>query len=229
MLLPLAVGFVAVSLGTALALVPQKESRIGPGVRLVALVAALSVIGAHLLPEAFHSVGWIALLWLAAGAALPSLLHVGVRAVFRNRTIEARKGAELTALELGYVGLVIHRFGDGLSMGAVEHATASKWAELIVLLALAAHIVPVTTIMLFAIRDLRGIRSAVVRGFGLLVATLAGVVFVSALGASSEEPLPWVSALVAGLLLHVVSHEIPTHKGARAGAATKPTKAGRIG
>lgn len=213
MLLPLAIGFVAVSLGTALALGPRTDSRIGPGIRLVALVAALAVIGAHLLPESIHALGWIALLWLALGAALPSLLHVVVRALLTGRSKEqSHDGAALAALELSYVGLVVHRFGDGLSMGAASRATSSPWAELVVLLALAAHIVPVTTVMIYAVRDLRGPRSALVRGAGLLVATLAGIVAVSLLGASSEEPLPWVSALVAGLLLHVVSHEVPRRK-----------------
>lgn len=212
MILPLTVATVAVSLGTLIALGPKEGSRwMGP-VRVIALVSAIAVIAVHLMPEAVSALGVVAFAWLVLGAALPVLVQLLVRLAFRTPPSEPGRAGALAALELGYFGLLVHRFGDGLSMGAVEYATSSLLAKVAVLLALAAHIVPVTTMMLFLVRDLRGKRSAWLRGLGLLVATLAGVACVSLIGASAEEPLPWLSALVAGLLLHVVLHEVPVRK-----------------
>ncbi len=94
------------------------------------------------------------------------------------------------------------------------------------LVAFAAHIVPVTAVMLLAIQELRGRGAALVRAAGLLAATLAGVIAVGVLGAGSDEPLPWLSALLAGLLLHVVSHELPRRGVTRAPEAEPAAGAG---
>src|SRR5260221_10257732 len=173
MLLPLTVALVAVGLGTWLALGPPDGARIVRPIRLVALVAALAVIATHLLPEAFHELGIKALAGFAAGLALPSAADAIAATLAKQGGSEPT--ASVAALEISYAGLLAHRFGDGLSMGAIARASSTQGAALAVLLALAAHIVPVTTVMIIAAASLRGRRAALFHAGGLAVATMAGV------------------------------------------------------
>ncbi len=202
MAFPLAVALIAVFLGTWLALFRPASPRALTAVRRVSVAAALLVIATHLLPEALHGLGALALIGFAAGAALPAILaHVG-----RLLTPHGQV-ASVVALEISYAGLVIHRFGDGLSMGAYATGKDGFLPIAAVVLALAAHIVPVTTVMLLAVASLRGRQAALVHGFILAAATMAGVAL--AFVAMGNEPAPaaaWISAIVAGLLLHVVAH-----------------------
>jgi hypothetical protein len=219
MLFPLVVAFVAVLLGTALALGPREGTRAVWPIRLVAMFAAVAVILTHLLPEALHELGLRALAGFAAGLALPSLAEGIGSALARRRGTDHGHGhghghgghpGSLAALEIAYVGLVLHRFGDGLSMGAYSRTTGTPWAAAGVVLALAAHIVPVTTVMILAIAALRGRRAAMLRAAGLAAATMSGVVVASvAVSGGSESSAPWISAVVGGLLLHIVAHDVP--------------------
>lgn len=209
MLLPLTIAFVAVALGAALAILPREGARIVKPIRLVALVAALVVIATHLVPEALEELGPRALIAFAAGIALPWVLEALGGVVAQSRAAGA-PSTPLAALEISYAGLVVHRFGDGLSMGAIARSSDTPTAALGVLLALAAHIVPVTTVMVLAFVSLRGRGSALFRAAGLAVATMAGVVAAElALDQGPKDVSPWVSALVAGLLLHLVAPSIP--------------------
>jgi hypothetical protein len=80
--------------------------------------------------------------------------------------------------------------------------------------------------MILAIADARGKTAALLHGAGLAVATAAGVLAASAalglegLSAAGHGPEPhahggagvpgaWISAVVAGLLLHIVLHDMP--------------------
>src|SRR5262245_22230281 len=138
MLLPLTIAFVAVALGAALAILPREGARIVKPIRLVALVAAVVVIATHLVPEALEELGTRALLALAAGVALPWALEALGGVVARRRAGDA-PSTPIAALEISYAGLVVHRFGDGLSMGAIARASDTPTAALGVLLTLAAH------------------------------------------------------------------------------------------
>jgi hypothetical protein len=221
MLFPLAVAIVAVALGAWLAL-GQRDAlnTLGP-LRVLALVAALAIIALHLLPEAFHDLGALFMvLGVAAGAVGPWALQRLTVAAFRNRMDGTRHGA-VVALEVGYAGLAVHRFGDGLSMGAASSAEPGLTSAGVVL-ALAAHIIPVTTVMILAVDAENGRRSAVRHAAGLALATVAGVVTAGALIHGARRELsPWVSAVVAGLLLHIVTHEAFGHRAHR--PVTPPT------
>src|SRR5262249_44784053 len=150
-----------------------------------------------------------AALGVGLGAAFPTAAEaLGARIARsspladRARSNEPDAGARI-GLEVTYGALVVHRFGDGLSMGAVGSNT-------FVVLAIAAHIVPVTTVMLLAVERLLGKRAATLRGVLLAIATMAGVVVSSLVAALDETALsPWISAAVAGLLVHVVVHDLP--------------------
>jgi hypothetical protein len=209
MLLPLIVAFIAVALGAAIAILPREGTRIVKPLRLIAFVAAVFVIATHLLPEAVHELGLRALVAFALGTCLPWLMDLSGTLLARLRGA-APGSSSLAALELSYAGLVVHRFGDGLSMGAIARSQETPSAALTVLLALAAHIVPVTTVMVLAFVSLKGRPTALIRASGLAVATMGGVLVAGfALEQGPKDVSPWVSALVAGLLLHLVLPAIP--------------------
>lgn len=211
MLLPLVVAFLAVSLGAWLALGPREGTASVRPIRLIAIAAAVLVIVLHLLPEAFHELGMRAMLGFAAGVVIPTVTEWVGAAL--SRRPGPKDGGALAGLEIAYAGLVVHRFGDGLSMGAYSPVDHGVWAQAGVVLAIALHIVPVTTVMILAIVALRGRRAGFVRGALLALSTMAGVVVAGAVvagGAGKTEAVsPWISAFVAGILLHVVAHEMP--------------------
>ncbi|HEX4336788.1 MAG TPA: hypothetical protein VH062_12805 [Polyangiaceae bacterium] len=209
MLLPLLIAFLAVAMGTALAIVPRDGARIVKPIRIVALVAAVAVIATHLLPEALSELGAWALVAFAGGMAFPWIMDVLGHLIGRSQGDGARS-TPLATLEVSYAGLVVHRFGDGLSMGAIARTSETPTAAVTVLLALAAHIVPVTTVMVLAFVTMKGRRVAMVRAVGLGVATMGGVLVAGfALEHGPKDVSPWISAVVAGLLLHLVAPALP--------------------
>lgn len=203
MLFPLVVGLVAVALGALFALGPPVGAKIIGPIRIASVVAAVAVIAVHLLPEAFHAIGLWCGVAFAGGLAAPRAVE-WIAERFADRA--ARK-ARHAALDIGYAGLVVHRFGDGLSMGAYAELPGSSLAHAPVLLAFAAHIVPVTTVMVLAALSAKGRGAAIKYAAGLAAAIGGGVVAASAvLTRVSQGVEPWISAAVAGLLLHVVVH-----------------------
>jgi hypothetical protein len=211
MLFPLVVAFVAVALGAALALWAKEGSHAVTAIRVVAIVASAVVIGTHLLPEAVHELGARAFAMFAVGVALPALVEAVTRRVARSQADPGTSGvAHAMGVEIAFVGLVVHRFGDGLSMGAVGSTGPTFWQGAFVVLAVSAHIVPVTTLMILAVAAVRSRASAVAHAGILAASTMAGVVVGAvAVQSGSADESPWISALVAGLLLHIVVHDLP--------------------
>ena len=115
------------------------------------------------------------------------------------------KGGQ-TALEFGYAGLLVHHVADGLGLGAYG---AGEQLELDVLLALAVHTVPLVAVVTLAYRGAAGTRAAVWRSFGLAAASLMGIAVSAAVTPEqAHEFEAWVAAAVAGLLVHVVTHDL---------------------
>jgi hypothetical protein len=110
-------------------------------------------------------------------------------------------------IELGYLGLVVHHVGDGLGLGAYGGGARGTRAD--VLLALAVHTVPLVAVVTFALRDTRGKRAAVLASAGLAIASIAGVLASGLVSAELVATLTgWIAAGVAGLLVHVVTHDL---------------------
>lgn len=202
-LLPAAVAVAAVALGLLLGLVPPGKAGIVGPLRTFALAAALTVVLTHLLPEALEELGASAVLLVAAAAALPAwwrmLTGLGTHS-------HAPGHAGLIA---GYLGLLVHHVGDGVGLGAYSQLPGGALAHVDVLLALAVHTVPLVAVVTFAFRAVSGLRSAVLRAGGLALASVSGVVL-SAFVADGEAHhfSAWIAAGVAGLLLHVVTHDL---------------------
>ena len=192
MFVAIAVPLVAVAAGTLLALAGGARPRVLVPVRSFALAAVLVAVITHLLPEAIESGGPWVLAVFAAGVAVPQLLG-------RLGKQHAR-----VVTELGFVGVVLHQIGDGLVLGAVS----DHWD---VVIAIGAHTVPLAAAVTLGIVAIRGRRAAVGRAAVLAIATILGVVLASSGGPMiASDVTPWVNAAVAGLLVHLLSHDLPT-------------------
>jgi hypothetical protein len=184
--------------------------------RTFAFAAALTVALTHLLPEALAELGAPAVLLFAATSVAPAWGRILVR----SRCQDHDHGGH-AALSAGYAGLVVHHVGDGLGLGAYSELPGGPSAHADVLLALAVHTVPLVAVVTLAFRSLSGTRAAVGRAAGLAGASIGGVILSTAVPEHLVHALSaWIAAGVAGLLMHVVTHDLgrdlPTTPAARA-------------
>lgn len=195
MIFALAVILGTITLGTVLAFLPGLGPRALGVVRAFALGAAVAVVLLHLLPDALAVVGPRAFLALLIGVLLP----LGIERLFDRRS--TARTVEL-AFEVGFVGLLAHSFADGLALWAVAGNSAA-------ILALGAHVVPVTTVVVLREVEHRGWGRALARAAALAGATVAGLLAGEAVAVESIASIqPWITAVASGLLLHVVAHEV---------------------
>ncbi len=204
MLIPLAAALGSVLLGVLLAFVPgRQESMLGP-IRSFALTASLAVVFMHLLPEAYEVLGATTFGVFLAGLALPSVL--GAAAGKLGSGSRQRAG-----LEVGYAGLLLHHVGDGLSMGALSEHDHAGHGHVDVVLALAAHTVPVAAMVVLAFGGASRKKEASLRALGLAISGGGGVVLGHVVSAGFVAVTAWVAALTAGMVLHVVAHDLRQH------------------
>jgi hypothetical protein len=193
---------VSVVVGALIGLMPRGDRGFLGPIRTFAFAAALTVCFATFLPEAFESLGIFATLPFALGLALPILLEKAL-------TLAARKQKSVnTRLELAYIGLVIHQFADGLSLGSFATGVHEGHEHLEVNLSIAAHTIPIVALFVMSFVALRGRSSAMFRAAGLALAVILGV-FASSYAGITFDPrhAAIVSAAACGLLLHVVLHD----------------------
>ncbi|HJL19992.1 MAG TPA: permease [Sandaracinaceae bacterium LLY-WYZ-13_1] len=199
MLLPLTIAAGSVVAGALLGLGGQRRSI--SALATFALVSALVVVLAQLLPDALAALGLIALAVFAAGAVVPTLLE----------KLAARRGAahaDRWGLELGYGALLVHKLADGVGLGTYGGEHHAGHGHFDVLFAIAAHTVPMVALVTIAFARAVGTRSAVRRAAGLAAATVLGVLVPNLVPTALFEAVePWVTAAVAGLLLHVLAHD----------------------
>lgn len=186
--------WLSVLLGAALGVWQRFAPRVTEPIRTFAVVAAALVVSLSLLPHALQSEGLGGLLGAAGGyAAIPALERLGM-VLFRRGDPQALR------LELGYGGLLLHRFGDGVTMSVEGHGHGVLWA-------LGAHEIPIVALVTLAFAP-RGLRVALLRATGLGLSSSFGYFLVGALPASSWHALHgWADAAAAGVLIHVVAHE----------------------
>ncbi|MDG2336272.1 MAG: permease [Myxococcota bacterium] len=210
MWLALAVSVGSVAAGTAVVLLGTRSRRWLEPVRTFALVAAGVVVLAQLLPAAMSQVGLWALLVFGIGLVAPA----GFERLVRNRAQRPGQGpgtgrdASWVAVELGYIGLLAHKLADGMALGLFGGLGHSGVVEVGGLVAIAAHTVPITGVLVLAYADRYSVRQAILRAAGVATATVLGVLVVGATPAdimASGEP--WILALASGLLLHVIGHD----------------------
>jgi hypothetical protein len=197
MALSLLYALIPVIFGAALAAAPGLDRRaLGP-LRTLALAAAVAVVGGALLPEAASALGG----WTAA-AFLLGLLGP----VLAERAASAWLDREGGGLALALPALALHQLSDGLQVGAAM-ATSDDGA--VVALAIAAHTAPLLAAVALTWAGLFGPRGALARVAALAGATALGVAVGSGAGAAPlAGAAPWIQAGLAGLLLHVLGHDL---------------------
>jgi hypothetical protein len=201
-LLALLVAVLSVLLGAALSFVPSTSRAVLGYMRTFATLAAVAVVVTHLLPEALRELGPLSILLFLAGWFAPALAHF-----IGRRSTSGR--AQHAVLEAGYWGLVVHHVADGIGLGAYTRLPSDQGSHLDVIVALAAHTVPLIAVVSLAYRTTFGARAAIFRSLGLAAASVVGILLSSLAAASTIESYsPIIAAVAAGLLLHVVTHDL---------------------
>jgi hypothetical protein len=200
-LFALLVAVSSVMLGAALSFAPASRGLLGY-MRTFATLAAVAVVVTHLLPEALHELGPLSILLFLVGWFAPALAHsVGQRST-SGRSAHA-------VLEAGYWGLIVHHVADGIGLGTYTRLPSADGSHLDVIVALAAHTVPLIAVVSLAYRTTFGARSALLRSLGLALASIFGIALSSLVAAETIARFaPTIAAIAAGLLLHVVTHDL---------------------
>lgn len=182
--------------GIALALTPWFRRELLRPARLVAVIAVVAVLVFVLLPASFAAEGGVAVVVFLAALVVPLLLE--------RLALRAGLGHGV-AVELAFAILLLHQVVDGFEIGTAHALGTAPWA---ITLAIAAHSVPFVWAILLGIAQRRGVRAMLLRGSSLLVATGVGTALGHRLPSHLEEAIGWLPALVGGLLLHVVWHDL---------------------
>ncbi|AUX26087.1 hypothetical protein SOCEGT47_066420 [Sorangium cellulosum] len=194
----------AVILGGFAAVFRHRSASAMSAIRTFAVVAAGSIALLHLLPEAVDEVGWLALIAAAAGFLAPAMLE---RIVLGE---EGAHRAPTTALAMGYAAVLAHQFGEGAAIASLARVGL---LSVPVVLALAAHTVPLAMVVAIQVLEVRpgaGVKRATsVALAGIALATVVGAFATRLVDVERFEAVePWVLATVAGLLMHALSHEV---------------------
>jgi hypothetical protein len=153
------------------------------------LVAAITVVGGDLLPESIDGLGLLAIAVVFAGVFFPGWIEHA----FERRV---RIG-----LELGFAALVLHHIADGVAIALYQDPS--------VLIALVAHTIPVIAVVVLRFSLERGRKHAIIRAAILGAAIAIGAALGQIVTGEAIEPVePWIGAAVAGLLLHVITHDL---------------------
>jgi ZIP family zinc transporter len=200
----------AILLGGLAAVWREHGRRAMPGIRTFATVAAASIALLHLLPEAIADAGWGALGAAAAGLFAPALLErLGPGHEHGTRRTTA------ATLWMAFAAILVHQIAEGAAVASLARAGALSAA---IVLAIAAHTVPLAMVVAIRVLELRrpeeasNWRAAVLALLGVALATVGGGLSGNLLGSERVGQIkPWLLAAVAGLLLHAVSHEMRPH------------------
>ncbi len=192
-LLPLALGPALVG---ALKKSPGRRLALGAGVG----VAVSGLLLLHVLPHALGVAGWVVLPLALVGWILSLLLH--------RWGVYLRSGL----LHVAMAGLALHAILDGVALvGAGVHSGegggghAHDEVGLLLALSVVVHRLPVA-MAIWSLGGRKSKRTATILLLAVAIATVAGF-FLGGwlLPLLSSPALAWVQALLAGLLIHLVS------------------------
>lgn len=221
MIVALSIALSSIALGALLGLLPGNVRRSGSPFHTFAMVMSVAVVLGQLLPEALGELGIAALAAFAVGFAAPRFAERLASYFSRPACLHDDAMCTDLGLELGYLGLILHHIGDGIGLGLYTGPLHEGHGHYDVLAALAGHTVPLTALVVLAFRTHRGPIDAALRAVGIALSTMLGMALASLLTAEQLESWsPWLTAIVGGLLLHVVAHGWPDDP--------SPTRASRM-
>ena len=207
MLIALTVAIAAIALGTVLGLLPGSSPRAAGPFRTGAMVTSIAVVLGQLLPESLSHIGMWGLCVFVLGYMAPRAAER--LATWLRKPACSHEDAMCTdlGLELGFVGLLLHSIGDGVGLGLYSGPLHQGHGHYDVLFAIAGHTVPVAALVALAFKTHRGTANAIVRAIAVAFAMILGMMLANALSVSVlVRAEPWLTALVSGLLLHIVTH-----------------------
>jgi uncharacterized membrane protein YraQ (UPF0718 family) len=207
MLIAITVAIAAIALGTALGLLPGSSPRAAGPFRTGAMVTSIAVVLGQLLPESLSHIGMWGLCVFVLGYMAPRAAER--LATWLRKPACSHEDAMCTdlGLELGFVGLLLHSVGDGVGLGLYSGPLHAGHGHYDVLFAIAGHTVPVAALVALAFKTHRGTINAIVRAVAVAFAMILGMVLANALSVSVlVRAEPWLTAVVSGLLLHIVTH-----------------------
>ena len=193
----------SVLLGAALAVLTARDNVVLLALRTFAVAAVLCGVLVQLLPEAVEAVGGWALVAFVVALAFPTLIAQVLQRLLRG----SQASSHSIGLELGYFGFAAHQLAEGIALGHYSGGAHSGHEHGNLVLAVAAHTVPLTAVFIGLVLARRGARAAVVRTLGLVAATLLGFAVAGAVQGATDAFHGWLSAAVAGFLCHVLLHD----------------------
>ncbi|MBK8234567.1 MAG: permease [Deltaproteobacteria bacterium] len=196
----------SVLLGAVLAAAAPRDSMWLGALRTFAITAVATLAALQLLPEAVEQLGAVALLLFVGALALPPAF-----AALLRRRLRRGSGAAVTAHgvgeELGYLGFVAHQFVEGLALGTYTGPLHADHDHVELVLAVAAHTVPLTALFIGTVLARRGRPPALRRVLALVLASALGFAIAGWVSTRVTATVaPVLAALVAGFLSHVLLH-----------------------
>jgi hypothetical protein len=171
------------------------------------VVTIVGLVLAHIFPHSFATVGPVAIPPAALGLIAPALVHRWVHGRGRREA--------LSALGLALLALSVHALMDGVALASGGHGDTH--GDMITV-AVVLHRLPVGIAIWWVARPALGPLAAWTALVVVSVATVAGFVLgEGAMAAASTWGLGIFQALMAGFLLHVVSH----HRDAQGGEPSR--------
>lgn len=189
--------------GAAIGSVSRRQSPwMGP-LRTFAVAAVATAVIVQLLPESVHEIGGGALLVFVAALALPGLLAP----LARRLRVRSELSAHEVGTELAFFGFVAHQLAEGLALGTYAGDGHAGHAHESLVLAVAAHTLPLTALFVAEALAHRSRRGAWLRTAVIIGATLAGFGLADVVHERVQVELhTWGSAGIAGFLVHVIFH-----------------------
>lgn len=199
----LAITTSSIVVGVVLGVLTRRGAASFGALRVFAVAAVATAVALQMLPEALSEMGGAALLVFVGALVLPGLLSPVLRRVAGTETTRHALSADL-----GFLGFVAHQIAEGVALGSFSTDEHAGHGHEGLVLAVAAHTVPLTALLIAEALTHRSRRAAAGRAIVLIVATGSGFLLADVL----HDVLPhalhsWLTAAVAGVLMHILFHD----------------------
>jgi len=188
----------------------SRGGRVAQAIESVIVVVLILLVALLLLPEIVRAQGWIAVILVAAGYLLPTVLELTVR--------RAAATLHLVSLILALLGLLLHALLDGAGLAGSQLQAGFGLAIAIVL-----HRFGVGMMIWMIMQPAFGERAAWLMLTCMAAATIVGFEFSSRLlplaGASAVSAL---QAVIIGTIIHSLVHRGHVHIGIKRKAEGQP-------
>ena len=199
----LAITTSSIVVGVVLGVLTRRESASFGALRVFAVSAVATAVALQMLPEALTEMGGTALLVFLGALVLPGLLNPVLRRFAGTKTTRHALSADL-----GFLGFLAHQLAEGVALGSFSTGEHAGHGHEGLVLAVAAHTVPLTALLIAEALTHRTRRVAMGRAIALVVATGLGFALADLLHEVVPHTLhSWLTAAVAGVLMHILFHD----------------------